>query len=382
MAKQTSQESIWIQMEKLYGDDGMAEIEAIETLSSGSHVLDDILGLWGNPRGRLVQYAGKQSSGKTLMSLMAIKEWQGKDPKNWAYFIDAECSFDKRWAEMLGVDTSPAKLRVLRSNNGAEIFEKLCGVPHKEPGKPKAKPGLLDIVKERGGADATGLGIIVLDSVAAIAPPLEVASRSGKSNMALMARFLPPELRKIIPLLSETGVMFIAINQVRTNPGQLYGNPEQTPGGAAWNHHCSMMVHFTMRANKDSQIIGAEKDVPIGHVVMARIDKNKVAPPKRKCEFRIQYTKGVVDRCMEIGILGIKYGVVERPNNRTYVYGDQKYVGKDNFFEAIKKNNLAADILSEVVKAKESGILVPEKLDEEENIETWTDVVASNIEEE
>jgi len=378
--KQSNSEAIWAQMEKLYGDDGLADIENVEALPSGCIALDDIMGLWGNPRGRLIQYAGKKSSGKTLMSLMAIKEWQKKDPKNWAYFIDAECSFDKRWAERLGVDTSPNRLRILRSNNGAEIFEKLCGVPHKEPGKPKVKPGLLDLIKGRGGADATGLGIIVLDSVAAVAPPLEMASRSGKSNMALMARFLPPELRKIIPLLSETGVMFIAINQVRTNPGQLYGDPTQTPGGAAWDHHCSMMVHFTMREAKDAKIMGPEKNVPIGHIVMAKIDKNKAAPPNRKCEFRIKYLDGVVDEHIGIGGLGIKYGVVERPNNRTYVYEGEKYVGKDNFFDAIKAKKLGPDMLVKIKKAKESGVIMSDEVEKTE--EQWASVVPSNLEEE
>lgn len=364
---QINLESIWTQMEKLYGDNGLAEIENISSLPSGSHALDDVLGLWGNARGRLIQYAGKKSSGKTLMSLMAIGRWQSLNPKNWAYFIDAECTFDKSWAQKLGVDTSPNRLRILKSNNGAEIFEKLCGVPHKEPGKPKVKPGLLDIVKECGGADATGLGIIVLDSIAAVAPPLEMASRSGKSNMALMARFLPPELRRLIPLLSETGVMFIAINQVRTNPGQLYGDPTQTPGGAAWDHHCSTMVHFTMRESKDYKIMGDEKDVPIGHIVMARIDKNKAAPPFRKCEFRIKYTEGVIDEHIEIGKLAIQYGVVERPNNRSYVYEGEKYIGKDNFFDAIREKGLAPDMLVKVKKAKEAGVVMaaePENIEE------------------
>jgi hypothetical protein len=141
-----------------------------------------------------------------------------------------------------------------------------------------------------------------------------------------------------------------------------------------------MMVHFTMREAKDAQIIGDEKDVPIGHVVMARIDKNKVAPPKRKCEFRIKYVEGVIDQHIEIGTLAIKYGVVTRPNNRTYVYGDEKYVGRDNFFDAIRDKKLGPDMLAQVKKAKESGVVVPEE--EESTEEQWTDVVPSNLEEE
>jgi hypothetical protein len=140
------------------------------------------------------------------------------------------------------------------------------------------------------------------------------------------------------------------------------------------------MVHFTMREAKDAKIMGSEKDVPIGHIVMAKIDKNKAAPPLRKCEFRVKYLEGVVDEHIEIGTLGIKYGVVERPNNRTYVYEGEKYVGKDNFFDAIKAKKLGPDMLSKVKKAKESGIMVPDE--EEKQEEQWTDVVPSNLEEE
>lgn len=353
---------IWDQMEKLYGDDGLGTVMQIETLSTGSHALDDAIGPWGNPKGRIIQYAGKESSGKTFMSLMAIKHWQSLASHNWAYFIDAECGFNIHWAKILGVDLS--RLRILRSNNGAEIFEKLCGIPHKEPGKPKTKPGLLDIVKEAGGADKSGLGIIVLDSVAAIAPPLEMASHSGKSNMALIARFLPPELRKIVPLLSQTGVMFIAINQVRTDPGKMFGDPTSTPGGAAWKHYCSVMVHFLMSESKDSKIFDSTGE-QVGHKLKARIDKNRVGPPKRICDLDIKYVEGVANKNVEIATLAVKYGVVERPNNRTYTYGEEKWVSKDSFYDALLDEKLASKIFKDVVASKEAGV-EPKEINTEE----------------
>jgi recombination protein RecA len=335
MAKKekTTMTAIWDQMEKLYGDDGLGNISAVEVLSTGSYALDDAIGPWGIPRGRIIQYAGKESSGKTFMSLMAIKNWQQQAPHNWAYFIDAECGFDPTWAKTLGVDLK--RLKILRSNNGAEIFEKLCGVPHKEPGKPKSKLGLLDLVKENGGSDKSGLGLIVLDSVAAISPPLEMASHSGKSNMALLARFLPPELRKIVTLLSETGVSLIAINQVRTDPGKMYGDPTSTPGGAAWKHYCSVMVHFLMSESKDSKIFN-ERGEQVGHMLRARIDKNRVGPPKRECQLAVKYVEGVGDKHVELATLATKYGVVKRPNNRTYIYNDINIVGKDNYYNTVK----------------------------------------------
>lgn len=358
---------IWDQMEKLYGDDGLGTVMEVETISTGSHALDDAIGPWGNPRGRIIQYAGKESSGKTFMSLMAIKHWQSLAPHNWAYFIDAECGFNIDWAKILGIDLK--RLKILRSNNGAEIFEKLCGVPHKEPGKPKIKPGLLDLVKEAGGSDKSGLGIIVLDSVAAIAPPLEMASYAGKSNMALIARFLPPELRKITPLLSQTGVMFIAINQVRTDPGKMYGDPTSTPGGAAWKHYCSVMVHFLMSESKDSKIFDAAGE-QVGHTLRARIDKNRIGPPKRICEFDIKYVEGVVNKHIEVATLATKYGIVKRPNNRTYVYNDEKIVGKDAYYNAVLSGTLPQEeLLAKVVEAKSQGTEPP--VEEEANETLW-----------
>lgn len=343
-------------MEKLYGDDGLGKVMEIATISTGSYALDDAIGPWGMPRGRIIQYAGKESSGKTFMSLMAIKHWQSLSPNNWAFFIDAECGFNIGWAKILGVDVSPDRLRLLRSNNGAEIFEKLCGVPHKEPGKPKSKLGLLDMVKESGGSDESGLGIIVLDSIAAMAPPLEMASHSGKSNMALLARFLPPELRKITPLLSETGVTFIAINQVRTDPGKMYGDPTSTPGGAAWKHYCSVMVHFLMSESKDRQIFN-ESGEQVGHTLKARIDKNRVGPPKRICDLDVKYVEGVANKHIEIATLATKYGVVKRPNNRTYLYNEEKIVGKDTYYEAVLNNTIPQEeLLMKIKEAKSQGI--------------------------
>jgi recombination protein RecA len=357
MANKSKASLMFDKMEKLYGDNGLGNIMEIATLSTGSYALDDAVGPWGIPRGRIIQYAGKESSGKTFMSLMAIKHWQSLAPNNWAYFIDAECGFNIEWAQILGVDVSPDRLRLLRSNNGAEIFEKLCGVPHKEPGKPKIKLGLLDMVKEEGGSDESGLGIVVLDSIAAMAPPLEMASHSGKSNMALLARFLPPELRKITPLLSETEVTFIAINQVRTDPGKMYGDPTSTPGGAAWKHYCSVMVHFLMSESKDKQIFDQSGE-QVGHSLRARIDKNRVGPPKRICELDIKYVEGVANKHVEIATLATKYGVVKKPNNRSYVYGDQKLTSKDAYYEAVLNNTIPQDeLLIKIKEAKSQGIV-------------------------
>lgn len=337
--KTQAMDNVWGDVCKTFGTDGIFEDEqetmSVEVVPTGSMALDEAIGTWGLPLGRIVQCAGRESSGKSLLSLMVIREWQKLDPKNWAVYIDAEFAFDPSWAEMLGVDLKRLKRRKL--NKGVEIMEFLCGVPHKELGKKKVKPGLLDWVIQHGGAKETGLGIIVIDSIASILPPIEETSVSGKATMAPMGRFMSTELRKLTPLLGQSGTMLIAINQVRVQPGVMYGDPETSPGGSAWKHNCSVMVHLARLTSSD-YAIKDDDDVMIGHRIRARIDKNRVGPPFRKCDFDIKYTEGIVNSHVEIADLAVKYGVVQRSSNVTYVYGDQTITkrGKDKFLESIK----------------------------------------------
>lgn len=337
-SKTQGMDDVWSDVCKAFGTDGIFEDEhetmSVEAIPTGSVALDEAIGTWGLPLGRIVQFAGRESSGKSLLSLMVIREWQKLNPKNWAVYIDAEFAFDPSWAAMLGVDLERLKRRKL--NKGVDIMEFLCGVPHKELGKKKVKPGLLDWVIQHGGAKETGLGIIVIDSIASILPPIEETSVSGKATMAPMGRFMSTELRKLTPLLGQSGTMLIAINQVRVQPGVMYGDPETSPGGSAWKHNCSVMVHLARLTSSD-YAIKDDEGIMIGHRIRARIDKNRVGPPFRKCDFDIKYTEGIVNSHIEIADLAIRYGVIQRPSNVTYAYGDQIITkgGKEKFYESI-----------------------------------------------
>lgn len=356
MSKKKTMADIWKEIEKQHGEEGLYAGNSnmttySEAIPTGSYALDDALGTWGLPKGHIVQFAGFEQSGKTLMALSTIAQYQKMDPDNWAMFIDAEFTYQQSWAEALDVDTS--RLMVYRENKGSDIFDRIVGVPGK-PNKntgeiKKAKQGVLDIELETGG---TGLGIIVLDSVAAMSVPMEESSRAGKANIALMARFLPPELRKLTPLLSETGVLFIAINQLRFQPDVMWGDPTNSPGGQALKHACAQMINFGMINNKDSKI--EENGERVGHHIRAKVQKNKKAPPFREAEFGIKYLEGVVERNIEIRDIGARYGVIERPNNRTWVLNGEKYASKDAINEALLNEELQSYVLEQAKIAKES----------------------------
>lgn len=367
---------IWKEMEKQHGPEGLysgsgSMYTFTDVISTGSYVLDDALGIWGLPRGHLIQFAGAESSGKTLLSLLAVAEYQKKNPQGWAFFVDAEFSFDPGWAKSLGVDLD--RLKVYKENRGVQILERLVGQPNKiktgqiQPEGKKVQ-GILDLEKEYGG---TGLGIIVLDSIASMIPPIEEGSIVGKQNISPMARFLPDALRRLTPALSDTGVTLIAINQIRVKPDVMYGDPTVSPGGHALKHACAQMINFGMIIGKDSKILRGEEQ--IGHYIRAKIQKNKKAPPFRVAEFAIEYTKGIVKKNIEVRDLGAKYGVIERPNNRVWVLDGVKYNSKDEIADALNDEVLQNKVMEKVKEAKvnmiENNICIKEtvEVDQETN---------------
>ena len=80
--------------------DGKVVVET-PVISTGSISLDAALGVWGVPRGRVIEIYGPESSGKTTLTLSIIKQLQLAGGV--AAFIDAEHAFDANYAKTLGV---------------------------------------------------------------------------------------------------------------------------------------------------------------------------------------------------------------------------------------------------------------------------------------
>lgn len=364
-----SMDDIWKEMTKTHGEEGLYDgggsmIACAEATPTGSYLLNDAVGIGGWPKGHLVHFAGAESSGKTLMSLIAIAEYQKSNPGGWAFFIDAEFSFDAAWAKSLGVDLD--RIKVYRENKGVQIWERLVGRPKKiATGKVqpdgKAVKGILDLEKEY----RSGLGIIVLDSIAAIIPPIEEGAEIGKSNISPLARFLPDALRRLTPALAETGVTFIAINQLRVSPNVLYGNPETSSGGRALRHASSVMVNFGVINGAESKI--ERGGVRVGHHIKCNIQKNKVGVPYKVAEVAIEYTKGVVNKSIEARDLGAKYGIISRPNNKTWVLDGVQYSGKDDIARALEDETLQSDVVKRAMEAKKNFVDTATEVSEENN---------------
>lgn len=322
--------------------------------STGSLGLDDALSSGGIPKGRLIQYYGPAGSGKSLMAMLAVKEAQQVDDDSQQMWIDAEGTFDPNWAETLGLDTS--RMIVVDQDTaviGRKCFEMILGVPkenkktHELEGK--SKDGLLDLIM----AGQININMVVLDSLGAIMPPGEDTSRVGKMNMSLLARFLTTTFRKLSLDANKAQVPFIFINHKKDGMDP-YGSDHTFSGGNSYSHFLSANVYFEPSNSKEKLILD-EKEQRIGATIRATIEKSKFGPWPRKCEFKVNFGIGVIDKHEEIAQLAKDYNVVLMTSSVSHEYGDKKWVGFPKLCEAIRDDSvLAAELVIKIGEARDN----------------------------
>lgn len=279
-------------------------IENIQVISSGSIGLDAALGIGGFPRGRVIEIYGPEASGKTTLAIHAIAEAQ----KNGgiAAIIDAEHTFDRNYAEKLGVDVE--NLLISQPDNGEQALE------------------ITDNLIRSGALD-----IVVIDSVAALTPKAEIEGEMGDSKMGLQARLMSQALRKLTANISKTNTSCVFINQLREKIGVMFGNPETTTGGNALKFYASVRVDI----RKTNQLKDGEEI--IGSRTRVKIVKNKLAPPFKKADFDILYGEGI-SQLGEIVDLGVDFDIIKKSGS-WFSYGDTKLgQGRDAVKQIIKDN--------------------------------------------
>lgn len=283
------------QIEKDYGKGAvmrMGEIVDnmnIDVISTGCLAIDLAVGVGGLPRGRIIEIYGPESSGKTTVALHAVAEAQ----KNGgiAAFIDAEHALDPVYARNLGVNINDLLIsQPDTGEQGLEIAEALV----------------------RSGA----VDLIVVDSVAALVPKMEIEGEMTDAHVGLHARLMSKALRKLTGAINKTRTVIIFINQLREKVGVMFGSPETTTGGRALKFYAT--IRLDVRKGEPIKQ-GSET---IGNKTKVKVVKNKVAPPFRLAEFDIMYGKGVSYEGTLIDI-GVSMDIVKK-SGAWYSYNDER----------------------------------------------------------
>ena len=268
------------------GDRPKVDVDVIPT---GSILLDQALGVGGYPKGRIIEIFGPESSGKTTLALSAIAEAQRKGGR--AAFIDAEHAIDPDYAAKLGVNIDELILSQPDSGEQAlEIAEKL------------ASSGAIDLM--------------VIDSVAALVPQVELEGVMADNQVGVQARLMSKGCRKIAGVLNKTGCVVIFINQLREKVGVMYGNPEVTTGGRALKFYSSIRLDI-----RRAEAIKTGSEIT-GNTVRITVVKNKVSAPFKSCTVDMIFGQGI-SKTGEILDLGEQLGLIKKSGS-WYEYDGNK----------------------------------------------------------
>ena len=302
---------------------GDKQVEAIDSISTGSLGLDLALGIGGIPKGRIIEVYGPESSGKTTLTLHIIAEAQKAGAT--CAFIDAEHALDVKYAANLGVDTE--NLYVSQPDFGEQALE---------------------IVENLARSGAVEL--IVVDSVAALTPKSEIEGDMGDQHVGLQARLMSQALRKLAGVVHKMNTTVIFINQIRMKIGAMgYGTPETTTGGNALKFYASV-----------------------------RLDVRKIATPFKTAEFDIMFGEGI-SRDGEIIDYGVKLDIIDK-SGAWFSYKAAKIgQGRENAKAYLKEHPEISDEIVATIKSSIgldkliSGAGGKDSDDESESIEENTE---------
>ncbi len=314
---------------------GDEAINNVATISTGSIMVDDALGVGGVPRGRITEIYGPEASGKTTLAMHIIAEAQKAG--GYAAFVDAEHAFDPKYAKNLGINTD--ELLISQPDSGEQALE-------------------ITETLIRSAA----LDVVVVDSVAALVPQAELEGEMGDAHMGLQARLMSQAMRKITGIVGKTRTSCIFINQIREKIGVMFGNPETTSGGRALKFYSSVRL--------DIRRIGAIKqgDDVVGNRTKVKVVKNKVAPPFKVVEFNIIYGEGI-SRISEILDLAVEFEIIEKRGSWYRHEGEPIGQGSDNAIEFLKADPELMESIEKQIRREMNPELHENGQEEEEKAE-------------
>lgn len=297
------------QIEKQHGKGSImwlsdSTIDLVDAISTGCLSLDNAIGIGGFPRGRITEIYGPESSGKTTVCLHVIAEAQKAG--GIAAFIDTEHALDAYYAQRIGVDLN--RLLLSQPEFGEQALE------------------IVELLVRSGAID-----VIVIDSVAALTPRVEIEGDMGDAQMGSMARLMSQAMRKLNAAIGKSKTAVVFTNQLRSKIGIMFGNPETTTGGNALKFYASVRIDIRRK-----EIIKEGADT-VGNRVKTKIVKNKVAPPFKEVEFDIMYNEGI-SKIGDMIDLGLEYGLIQKTGS-WFTLNSERVQGREGLKKLLKENS-------------------------------------------
>jgi recombination protein RecA len=311
------------------------EIELVR-LKTASLGLNLALG-GGIGKGRVTLTYGPPSSGKSLLWMQSIANWQ-KEGRICAW-IDVEGTYEKGFAAKLGIDND--NLILIQKKSFGAITDEI--MPH-----------------IRAGIDA-----LVIDSVSDALPEVFTDGDGGVVEFEKMkqlgahAKSCTMMLNAIHYENSETAV--ILISQTTTKIEQTY--VKQVPhGGQKILFGSSQIIKLTSsnteNQQKKSKVQIGDRlvEIPVARSVEAYVEKNKLGPQSQKAGWDLYYAGDFIgiDAIGEVVDLAVAYEIV-RKSGAWFKYDGEQTQGRDGFIQRMRNNDVEFKQLTDEVTMVMTG---------------------------
>lgn len=328
---------------KAFGEGSLIRAEdlpAYRVIPTGSLALDYASGVGGYVRGRLHEIWGADGNGKTSMALLGCAQAQATSPEQYVAWIDVEHRLDKTWARTLGVDLT--RLDVHPPKDAEDVADAL-----------------------RKFADSGLYSMIVVDSVAAMIPKVEMQKMAEDAVVARQAQIVTRMVKIAAPTVRRTDTAVLLLNQVRANVSG-YGKPTTTGGGWALRHSTTMKFEF--RRSGEASLVERQPDgnaIPVGQEIAIKVERNSVAPAGRVANVVLltvasRFGTPGIDQLDEAVGLAIQTGVLAATSEggAWYALGEAKLQGREQVKEHLRRHPaLLAQLREKVVATRAHEIV-------------------------
>jgi len=278
----------------------------------------------GLPFGYGALLYGPPKSGKSLVANLFIGSLHKNDPEAIAIKFNTEMRESGQMEDYWGVDQE--RYMAYDVNEPAYIFDRI-------------KNEILPMVQ-----DGMPLKLLIIDSLQGIQGVKEMNRESMTNHiMGDHAKTVQDGLKMILPVIRRHKIALICTAHIRGNfEAGMYGPKEKMAGGWAQKHYFEYFVEVKRDGSSASKIenddikdFRGKKEI-LGHKIYVKMAESSVGVAGRTGQFTLNYTEGLANTEEEIMELSKNLNLIERPNNRTYIVGDQKFNSKDEFVKAIK----------------------------------------------